>query len=121
MLESIFFEGLVDSKTESEFDDLLIALEKEWQDIEVAHSCPSTFYEWFVSHKASTMKVSMIRKVREEACLGDPPVPFTTNASEAINSVIKARVLHKKDQLMDFIVKLKELIDEKEVEQAVIG
>lgn len=68
------------------------------------------------------MKATMIKSIREEAGLGTPPKPFTTNASETINSVIKAHVSYKPSQLMKFVEKLKELVDEqeREIERAVI-
>ena len=74
-----------------------------------------------MKHKAMIVTRTMIKNVREEAGLGVPPDTF--NASETINSVIKAHVSYKPSQLMEFVDKLKELIDEqeKEVEQAVIG
>ena len=50
-------------------------------------------FDWFVQHKAPVMRVTMIKSICEEACLGIPPEQFTTNASETIKSVIKARFL----------------------------
>ena len=57
----------------------------------------------------------MLRCVREECGLGCPPDILTTNASESVNAVLKRKV--------DFIDKLKELVQEqqREVERAVIG
>ena len=68
------------------------------------------------------MRVTMIKSIHEEACLGIPPEQFTTNASETVNSVIKAHVSYKPSQLMEFIGKLRELVDEqeREIERAVI-
>ena len=74
-------------------------------------------YDWFLQHKAHIMKPTMIKSIREEAGLGTPPKPFTTNASETINSVIKAHVSYKPSQLMKFVEKLKELVDEQERER----
>ena len=65
----------------------------------------------------------MLRPVREEAGLGCPPQPFTTNPSEAVNAVIKSQVNYKSNQLMQFIQHLKAMVDkqDREVERAVIG
>ena len=61
----------------------------------------------------------MLRSVRQEAGLGDPPEEFTTNACE---SVVKSKVEYKKSDLPHFLMQMKELIDEqeKEVERAVL-
>ena len=54
----------------------------------------------------------MLRPVREEAGLGCPPQQFTTNASEAVNSVIKNQVGYKSHQLIQFVDHLKKAVDE---------
>ena len=117
-----FSEGLVDSNSDEEFDKKLCLLKQRWQQLEAAHSIESSVYDWFLQYKALIMKTTMIKSIREEAGLGLPPEPFTTNASETINSVIKAHVNYKPSQLMEFVGKLKELIDEqeREIERAVI-
>ena len=117
-----FSEGLVDSNSDEEFDEKLCLLKERWQQLEAAHNIESSVYDWFLQYKALVMKTTMIKSIREEACLGLPPEPFTTNASETINSVIKAHVNYKPGQLMEFVGKLKELIDEqeREIEKAVI-
>ena len=68
------------------------------------------------------MKATMLKTVRAEAGLGSPPQPFTTNASETTNSVIKAHVKYAHSQLMEFVNHLKDVVDEqeREVERAVI-
>ena len=48
--------------------------------------------------------------------------PFTTNASESINAMLKRKVNYKRSELPTFVDKVKELIKEQqEVERAVIG
>ena len=91
--------------------------------MEAAHSIESRVYDCFLQHKALVLKTTMIKSIREEAYLGLPLEPFTTNASETINSVIKAHVNYKPSQVTEFVVKLKELIDEQEqeIERAVIN
>ena len=68
------------------------------------------------------MKATMLKTVRAEAGLGSPPQPFTTNASETTNSIIKAHISYKHSQLMEFVNHLKDVVDEqeREVECAVI-
>ena len=68
------------------------------------------------------MKATMLKTVRTEAGIGSPPQPFTTNASETTNSVIKAHVAYKHIQLMEFVNHLKDVVDEqeREVERAVV-
>ena len=84
-----FAEGLVDSSSEEDYDKKLQGLEERWNHFEEAHHIEGGIYDWFVKHKASIVKGTMLKNVREEAGLGVPPEPFTTNASETINSVIK--------------------------------
>jgi len=65
----------------------------------------------------------MLKPVRREAGLGNPPIPFTTNASESVNAMLKRKVDYNKNELHVFINHLKQVVDEqeKEVERAVIG
>ena len=102
----------------------LPVLETRWKDIEACDSqiIPG-FYDWFVQHKLDMIKSTMLRPVREEAGLGCPPQPFTTNPSEAVNAVNKNQVNYKSHQLIQFIEHLKEVIDEqdREVERAITG
>ena len=65
----------------------------------------------------------MLKPVRQEAGLGNPPMSFTTNASGSVNAVLKRKVNYKKNELHVFINHLKQLVDErdKEVEPAIIG
>ena len=45
---------------------------------------------------------------------GSPPQPFTTNASETTNSIIKANISYKHSQLKEFVNHLKYVVDEQE-------
>ena len=51
--------------------------------------------------------------------MGCPPGPFTTNASESINAMLKRKVDYKRSELLTFVDKVKE--QQKEAEWAVIG
>ena len=61
--------------------------------------------EWFVQHKVAIIKSTMLKSIREEAGLGATTDVFTTNASEAANSVIKSHVLYstKRVSLMSLL------------------
>ena len=65
----------------------------------------------------------MLRSMRAECGLGNPPSIFTTNASQSMNALLKHKVDYKKHQLPSFIDKVKELVDEQkhEVERAIIN
>ena len=70
------------------------------------------------------MKHSMLHPVHEQAGLGSPPDAFYTNASESVNSIIKAyKVQYKCNELPQFIAKLNELAEDqqREVEKSVIS
>ena len=58
----------------------------------------------------------MIRQVREECGLGSPPAPFTTNAYETANYILKHKVNYQRSELPEFLKKLKELIHDQAVE-----
>ena len=64
----------------------------------------------------------MLKPVRQAAGLGSPPEHFSTNASESVNAVLKAKVDYKHSELPAFVRKIEELVkDQKtEFEQAII-
>ena len=64
----------------------------------------------------------MLKFTRRDTGLGDSPPPFTTNASESVNALLKRKVDYKKNELPSFLEKLKEVIDdqERELERAII-
>ena len=49
------------------------------------------FYNYFISHKLGGIRNCMSSELRSMAGLGYPPKPYTQNANECINSVIKPR------------------------------
>ena len=91
-----FYEGLVDTKNEDEFENKLDALLCKWKKDE---DKDDKFFDWFLKNKVNVIKNSMLQPIREEAGLGSPPVSFYTNASETINSVTKAKVQYKRNGL----------------------
>ena len=64
----------------------------------------------------------MLRSKRRQAGLGDPPLAFTTNASESINALLKNHVQSKKGDVPLFLDKLKAATDEqqRELERAIV-
>ena len=122
--ESVFIEGLVDAFGDADFQRKLDDVTASWHDC----SLPSTanmngFVEWFVANKSHVIRDSMLKPVMEECGLGSPPEPFTTNASESANAMLKRKLDYKRSELPIFIDKVKELVHEqqRELEKAVIG
>ena len=58
----------------------------------------------------------MLKIIHTEDGLGSSPLIFRTNANETTNSIIKSHVFHKFSQLMEFVIHLREVIDEQEHE-----
>ena len=119
-----FFEGLVDSRSEKEFDSKLSWLQEKWESFEKLRQKKSddqiAFFTWFKKYHAEEIKSTMLHSA---AGLGDPPSEFSTNDSEAINSVIKQFVKFKKcdwpvlnDKMKQFVIKQQE-----EVCKAMVG
>ena len=114
---SVYYEGLADAESAECFDEKLAELKVTWNERS------SSFYEWFVKEKASIFKASVIRPVREAAGLGSPPIQFTTNVSETVNFILKSKVDYKKNELPQFVEKMRSLVCEQqdELQRAVYG
>ena len=54
----------------------------------------------------------MLRSVREAAGLGSLPEPFSTNASESVNALLKVKLDDKRSELPLFVKKMEELAQE---------
>lgn len=119
---SVFCEGLVDMNSSLAFYQKLAMLKERWEGFEDQAGVFHGFFEWFCEYKAAVIEETMLKPVREDAGLGCPPAPFTTNASETANFILKSKVDYKRSQLLEFIEKLKEVVDEqeREVEKAAI-
>ena len=117
-------EGLIDSDSDDEYGKGYDVISKKWKRLDSKEGgSMHIFVTWFHRHKYSVIKETMLKSVRRNAGLGDPPALFTTNASESVNSLVKNRMDYKKHELPEFLDKLKSLIDdqEKEMEKAIIG
>jgi len=121
---AVYIEGLVDASDTDDFDAKSENVLTKWRNSELTSTCDMEgFISWFQAYKALVIRGSMIRSVREECGLGSPPAPFTTNASETANYMLKHKVNYKRSELPEFLQKLEELVheQEREVEKAVIG
>ena len=99
----------------------LDAIKEKWRNYDPLKS--DRFHDWFVRYESHVMKETMLKPVRQEAGLGNPPEQFSTNASESVNAVLKAKVDYKRSKLPAFVRKMEELVkDQKsEFELAVIS
>ena len=119
-----FYKGLVDASNKSDFYAKLSILEKKWQLIEDSSlGCKRGFPAWFQEYKAGNIADHLLRPVRIAAGLRDPPVSFSTNASESINSLLKSKTNYKRHQIPAFIDKVLEIYDDqdKELERAIVN
>jgi hypothetical protein len=120
----VFIEGLVDASGDDDFQRKLDDVILSWQNCSIPSSANmESFIQWFMTNKSHIIRDSMLKPIREECGLGCPPEPFTTNASESINAMLKRKLNYKQSELPAFIDKVKELVNEqqKELERAVIG
>ena len=116
--------NVVDAVSDVQYEEGLHSLCEKWRNLDSRKGGPvHTFIDWFMKHKSSALKETMLRPVREKAGLGHPPSAFTTNASESINALLKNKVEYRRNELPMFLDKLKEAIDEqeRELERAVIS
>ena len=123
---TLYVEGLVDADDVDDFDAKMESLLTKWRDQDGATTSVSDidkFFSWFQSYKVPIIRSSMIKGVREECGLGSPPTPFTTNASETANYMLKHKVNYKQSELPEFLEKFKELLleQEQEVKKAILG
>ena len=123
-LGSIFEEGLVDASDDDDFQMKLDALLEKWRNLGMSSSADvERFLQYFVVNKVAVIRNTMLRPIRLDCGLGNPPDTFTTNASESINALLKHTVDYKRNELPVFIGKVKELAAEQqmELERAIIG
>ena len=115
-----FHEGLVDAKTEADFDSKLILLEDTWEEYELLRTKKAekqqSFHAWFKKYHSEEVKKTMLYPIRVAAGMGDPPSEFCTNDSEAINSALKQFFGFKKSDWPVFNNKIKKFILEQEEE-----
>ena len=117
-----FHEGLVDAKTEVDFDSKLILLADTWEEHELLRTKKAekqqSFHAWFKKYHSEEVKKTMLYPIRVAAGMGDPPSEFCTNDSEAINSALKQFLGFKKSDWPDKIKKF--ILEQEEVCKAMI-
>ena len=84
-----YYMGLIDSVNEVQFHSKLEILQRKWS---AMHEKGSVFYDWFAKYESNVVLTTMLKPVREKAGLGNPPDIFTTNASEAVNALLKSKL-----------------------------
>ena len=110
---NVRFEGLVDSTSIDDFDKKFEALQECWNGRERPYSGDAgpQFHNHFSRYFAKVVRNHMRKDQRELVGLGSPPTIYTTNASEALNSVLKKGVNFKKTQWPEFVQSVKHLVD----------
>ena len=78
--------GLVDSLSENDFDLKLDQLRTSWHE---RHANGEEFFLFFLEEKAHLLKKHMTAEIRMMAGLGYPPIIYTNNPNEALNSAFK--------------------------------
>ena len=92
-IENTVEPGLVDCMSSSDFDKKLNNLKSNWL---ARHENGQEFFDYFLDHKSELIKSCMSATVRSKCGLGFPPKPYTQNANECINSVLKSSLHFKK-------------------------
>ena len=110
---SHFTEELVDCECDSEYEDQLNKCCHVWNEREklARDTNVPVFYDWFKAYHSDLVKTKMLKPVRVQAGLGDPPTQYTTNDNESINSRVKDKVDYKASELHIFCQKFEELVD----------
>lgn len=105
------------------YDTIFDTLVENWKKLVVLTSSLEKFAQWFTTYKSPVLKSSMLKPVRQRCGLGSPPVAFTTNASESVNTMLKKKVDYKRNELPQFLDHLKALIDEQEheIQKAIVN
>jgi hypothetical protein len=82
-VDEIYHEGLVDVMNVSDFEVTMETLVDSWRKLPLTTaSNMEKFITWFVKNKKDVICDTMLRGLREECGLGNPPSVFTTNGSE---------------------------------------
>lgn len=107
-----FISGLVDSKSESEFDKKFEQLKETWNRQERAERQTDApkFADWFARYEAQNIKTKMLLPLRESIGIGR--TEYTTNDNEAMNAFIKKMVHYKANELSQFCEKMRAIVNE---------
>ena len=102
--------GLVDARNHTYLDKMLTKLQGVWNDREKPFNSPPVFFSWFQQYQRNVIAESLVQKVRIEAGLGNPPVPYYTNEVESKNHILKQHVHYKATELPTFVDSMKDLL-----------
>ena len=122
-VEDVYHEGLLDATDSETFDALLMSLQDEMNERELAIRPPGSspqFFSWLQKHDVM-MKSSLTEEARQNAGL-KPGERITTNPSESVNHVLKEAANYEETSLPDFIVLSKAIAESQrqEVMRAII-
>ena len=122
-VEETRYEGLADAESPEEYEAKLATWIQQWDALEFEETGREPeFSLWFQRFKSVDIKKCMLKTLRREAGLGDPPRQFTTNDAESINAMVSRWLKGKKG--WDELAKcLHEFVISKyrELEMAVLG
>ena len=109
---SVYQEGLVDSNKE-DFDTRLENCTSSWIEREARYRPDDrvSFFDYFSSQYARTIRHTMLKDLRTSVGLGLPPAIYTTNACESFNAVIKRKINYKETEWPSFNDEMKQLVD----------
>ena len=114
--------GLLDCTSPSEFDQTVKDLGETWK----GHEKGNEFWCYFMEHKSELIKNCMTSELQTLCGFGFPPKPYTQNANECMNPVIKNSLKsdsHSKVDPFEFAKKLELIVkqQEREVNMAMVG
>eukprot|EP00794_Sanderia_malayensis_P001057 gene1057-394_t len=106
------YYGLVDCDTEREVSEKFGNLKSSWDKLEQESTSKTscTFHEWFEKEKLADLITSMLKPVRIDAGLGNPPTQYTNNDVESAYFVIKHHLQFDAKKPSEFINSIKEII-----------
>jgi hypothetical protein len=106
-------EGLVNCDSECDYEEKIEACCESWNEREklARDTSVPVFYNWFKTNHSHLLKTKMLKPIRLRAGLGNPPMRYTSNDNESINSRVKQKVNYKASELHVFCEKFQEIID----------
>lgn len=72
-------DGLVDVDDDDTFEASVCSLKTLWNDRELPFNNLPKFFDWFVVNYKEVVKTTMLKSLRIDARLGNPPQPYYTN------------------------------------------
>ena len=96
-----------------EFDLKLNHLREKWMGFDEKGN---QFYNYFISHKVEGIRNYMSSELRSMTGLGYPPKPYTQNANEYVNSVMKPRGYQKCKSIIDVVNRTHDIIMKQEAQ-----